>query len=168
MSPVCLVTTHFACMILCSANIMIHWTNVSLQSGRRRRSTLTRRAKHTNANAIRHVTRKATRDAKIALLSTHDQHDTWGAKTGATVVATRDKNVTVLKMIALPITLAYVVAPLCFGNDQNSVFDNQRDVAREFALVCFALYTSKLNNFNLNPLGVVSRYRDSQLQVGKN
>ena len=37
----------------------------------------------------------------------------------------RDENVTVLKMVALPIALAYVVALVRFDNDQtNNVFEN--------------------------------------------
>ena len=41
--------------------------------------------------------------------------------------ATRDKNVTVLKFIPLPIAIAYAVALACFGNDQIACF----------VLVCF-------------------------------
>ena len=42
-------------------------------------------------------------------------------------------------MIALPITLAYAVALVCFGNDQVVCLMNQRDVTRDSSLVCWSL-----------------------------
>ena len=71
------------------------------------------------------------------------------ATTNATFKATcayeadnrRGENVTVLKMIKLPMALAYVVALVCYGNDQIVCWKNRRDVARDvaraIALVCF-------------------------------
>ena len=107
--------------------------------GQRRKQTLSLRAKHTNASAIRHATGDAATDAKISWLSTHqcdDQRDLWGLWGGGENRRDnrRDNNVTVLKIIASPIALAYVVPLVFFGNDQIvHVFDNQRDVAREIA-----------------------------------
>ena len=85
-------------------------------------------------------------------------------KTGATTGATRDKKVTVFIFIALPIALAYAVALVCFGNYKIVCLIYQRDVvcfgnykivcliyqrdvarfiARDVALVCFALKALK-------------------------
>ena len=68
-------------------------------------------------------------------------------KTGATTGATRDKKVTVFIFIALPIALAYAVALVCFGNYKIVCLIYQRDVARfiarDVALVCFALKAQK-------------------------
>ena len=56
-----------------------------------------------------HSTSDATTDAKIARLSTYqrDGQREMTRETGATTGATRNKNVTVLKCIALPIAPAY-------------------------------------------------------------
>ena len=102
--------------------------------GTRRQTRKSRDCRHTNAttNAIRptrHVRRDIRRDDR------------------------RDENVTSLKMIVLPIALAYVVALVCFSNDPIVCLKNRRDVARDIArhlawviaLVCF---TREIKNLN--------------------
>ena len=64
--------------------------------------------------AIWHARKDTTTDAKIAWLSTPQRDDQRGVQRDMS----GEKNVTVLKMIALPIALVHV----CFGNDKNSVF----------------------------------------------
>ena len=65
-----------------------------------------------------------------------DQFDMWGAKTGATTGATRDKNVSVLKINASPFALAYVVALVCFGNDQIRVVVFCTQVFKSLCIYC--------------------------------
>ena len=67
-----------------------------------------------------------------------DKQVIWGAKTSASTGATRDTNVTVLKIIALPIALAYVIALVCFGIDQTLCLITDT-TSRATSFVCFPL-----------------------------
>ena len=75
-----------------------------------------------NANEIMHVMSDAPTDVKITWLFTHQRNDQreyhcdkWGATTGAETAA---KNITLQKMFALPMALAYTHMLVCFGNYQ--------------------------------------------------
>ena len=75
-------------------------------------------------------------------------------RTNATCEARqRDENVTVLKMIAFPVALAYVVALVYFGNDQIVCLKNGSNVARDSAwavarAIALVSITSKIENSN--------------------
>ena len=88
----------------------------------------------------RRGTRRKMRQSRDAHMSTRrpTQHVRRDGRRGDR----RDGNVTVLKMIALPI--AHVVALVCFTNVEMVCLKNQRDIARDvarvIALVCLALH----------------------------